>query len=74
MLKITRNLLRKTWLQGWTKREVRYCTGASFLKAVVPSYKSMDCSLPGSSVLGILQARILEWVVIPFSRAPDAKN
>ena len=27
-----------------------------------------DCSLPGSSVLGILQARILEWVAIPFSR------
>ena len=28
----------------------------------------MDCSLPGSSVHGILQARMLEWVVIPFSR------
>ena len=28
----------------------------------------MDCSPPGSSVHGILQARILEWVVIPFSR------
>ena len=28
----------------------------------------MDCSPPGSSVLGILQARILEWVGIPFSR------
>ena len=28
----------------------------------------MDCSLPGSSVHGILQARILEWVDIPFSR------
>jgi len=28
----------------------------------------MDCSLPGSSVHGILQARILEWVVMPFSR------
>ena len=28
----------------------------------------MDCSLPGSSVHGILQARILEWVVIPFSK------
>ena len=27
-----------------------------------------DCSLPGSSVHGILQARILEWVAIPFSR------
>ena len=28
----------------------------------------MDCSLPGSSVHGILQARILEWVAMPFSR------
>ena len=28
----------------------------------------MDCSLPGSSVDGILQARILEWAAIPFSR------
>ena len=28
----------------------------------------MDCSLPGSSVHGIFQARILEWVAIPFSR------
>ena len=29
---------------------------------------SMDCSLPDSSVYEILQARILEWVAIPFSR------
>ena len=28
----------------------------------------MDCSLPGPSVHGILQARILEWVSMPFSR------
>ena len=28
----------------------------------------MDCSLPGSSVHGILQVRILEWVAISFSR------
>ena len=28
----------------------------------------MDCSLPGSSVHGIFQARILEWAPIPFSR------
>ena len=27
-----------------------------------------DCSLLGSSVLGILQARILEWAAISFSR------
>ena len=31
----------------------------------------MDCSPPGSSVHGILQARILEWVAIPFSRGPS---
>ena len=29
----------------------------------------VDCSPPSSSVHGILQARILEWVIIPFSRA-----
>ena len=28
----------------------------------------MDCSLPGFSVRGIFQARILEWVAISFSR------
>ena len=30
---------------------------------------SMDCSLPGSSVYGIFQARVLEWVAIPFSES-----
>ena len=33
----------------------------------------MDCSLLGSSVHGILQARILEWVAISFFRdLPDS--
>jgi len=27
----------------------------------------MDCRLPGSSVHGIFQARVLEWVAIAFS-------
>ena len=31
-------------------------------------FDPMDCSPPGSSVHGILQARILNWVAIPFSR------
>ena len=31
----------------------------------VMSDSSMDCSLPGASVHGILQARILEWVAFP---------
>ena len=30
-----------------------------------------DCSLPGSSVHGISQTRILEWAAIPFSRGPS---
>ena len=29
----------------------------------------LDCSLPGFSVHGILQARTLEWVAISFSKA-----
>ena len=32
------------------------------------SCNPMDCNLPGSSVHGILQARILEWVAIPSIR------
>ena len=28
---------------------------------------TMDCSLPGSSVNGIFQARVLEWGAIAFS-------
>ena len=31
-------------------------------------FKAMDCGLTGSPVREILQARILEWVDIPFSR------
>ena len=35
----------------------------SLSRSVVPdSLRPMDCSPPGSSVQGILQARILEWV------------
>jgi len=28
----------------------------------------MDCSLPGSSICGIFQARVLEWGAIAFSK------
>ena len=31
---------------------------------------TMDCSLPGSSVHGIFQARALEWGAIAFSEQP----
>ena len=33
----------------------------------------MDCSLPGSSVYGIFQARVLEWGAIAFSHDPPTR-
>ena len=53
------------------------CEGGIVYVLVTQSYPTlcspMDCSPTGSSVHGILQARILEWVAIPFSRGdlPD---
>ena len=38
------------------------------LSLIVSDCDPMDCSLPGASVLGILQTRILEWVAISYSR------
>ena len=34
----------------------------------------MDCSPPGSSILGIFQARVLEWGAIAFSTKKTAVN
>ena len=43
----------------------RVCSGAQLCPTPCDP---MDCSPPGSSVHGILKARILEWVAIPFFR------
>ena len=34
----------------------------------------MDCSLPGSSIHGIFQARVLEWGAIAFSEEEAGKR
>ena len=44
------------------------CMHVQSLQSCLTLCDPMDCSPPGSSVHGILQARILEWVAIPFSR------
>ena len=44
------------------------CLCCAWLLSRVRPCNPMDCSPPGSSVLGIFQARTLEWVAIPFSR------
>ena len=56
--------------------ESEFCTES--VCACMPSHFSrvqlfviMDCSTQGFSVHGILQARILEWVVMPSSKGPS---
>ena len=44
---------------------------AKLLKLCPTLCDPTDCSLPGSSVHEILQARILEWVVMPSSSDPE---
>ena len=48
------------------------CVRAKSFQTCPTLCDAMDCSQPGSSVRGILQARILEWVATPSSRGiPD---
>ena len=44
------------------------CMHAKLLRSCPTLCDSMDCSPPGSSVHGILRARMLEWVSMPSSR------
>ena len=44
------------------------CRGTKILGASSAGCNSTDCNTPASSVHGILQVRILQWVAIPFSR------
>ena len=45
-----------------------YCVDAKLPQSCLTLCDPMDCSLPGSSVHGILHARTLEWVAMPSSR------
>ena len=44
------------------------CVHAKSLQLCPVLCSPMDCNPPGSSIHGILQARILEWVAMPSSR------
>ena len=62
VLEINHRIPRPMWSNGTCKVKV-------LVAQLYPTLcDPMDSSLPGSSVHGILQARILEWVAIPFSR------
>ena len=61
----------KQWednLGGWDERTHTACTHTKSPQSCSTPCDSMDCSPPGSSLHGILQARILEWVTMPSSR------
>ena len=52
-------------------RVLTVCMNAKSLKSCTTLCDTVDSSLPGSSVPGIIQTRIWEWVVMPFSRGPS---
>ena len=54
-----------SWLQS---PSAEILSESEFTQSCPTLCNPMDCSPPGSSVHGILQARVLEWVAISFSR------
>ena len=56
------------YIQGCSKGQVICILKVIVAQSCLTLCNPMDCSLPGSSVHGILQARLLEWVAISFSR------
>ena len=58
-LKARQHLINSAWMH------------AQLFRSCPTLWDPMDCSLPRSSVLGILQARILEWLAMLFARGPS---
>ena len=50
------------------------CVHAKSVQSFLTLCKPLDCSPPGSSVDGILQARILEWVTMPSSGSSGPRD
>jgi len=57
-----------SWTAFWSTRIWRMVSRAGCAQSSLTFNDPMSCSLPGSSVHGIHQARILEWVTISFSK------
>ena len=63
---LVRNLLSSSFSRSFHWRAYSGCV--LVIQSCPTLCDPMDCSPPGSSVLGILQARLLKWVAMPFSR------
>ena len=65
-LGLSRNL---PWITGKRKSITESHMKVKVVAQLYPAlYDPMDCGPPGSSIRGILQARIPEWIAISFSR------
>ena len=62
---------QQVWLTSWIKKHYR--VPVKSLQLCPTLCDPMDCSPPGSAVHGILQAKILEWVAISFSRGGSSQ-
>ena len=60
--------LGRVWLLPLILSRLHACMDAWSLQSCPTLCDPMDCTPPGSSVHAIFQARVLEWVTIPFSR------
>ena len=60
--------MKKNWLLWRVSTPKNHSDGAKLIQPCLTFDNPMDCILPGSSVHGIFQASILEWVAISFSR------
>ena len=61
------NPILSTWDVNWLTSH-RNPLGTQLVQSCPTFCNPMDCSTPGSSVHEIFQARILEWVAMPFFR------
>ena len=55
-------------IEKWVNKWIIHSYYDLFTQLCLALWEPMDCSPPYSSVHGTLQARIFEWVSIPFSR------
>ena len=53
-----------------TKAAAAAVAAAKLLQLCLTLCNPIDCSLPGSPIPGIFQARVLEWVAIAFFKKP----
>ena len=67
-VRVARELIVPSLSSTFLLQSLYACVHAKLLQLYPTLCNAIDCSLPGSSVHGISQARILEWVAMPSSR------